>query len=350
LGVPRIKEIINAAKNISTPIITAPLAINDSLPAARIVKGRIELTKLGEICEYMEEIYSCDGATPPQLLIKIDMNVIKQLQLEIDIEGIALAISKYPKNKAPMNRIQVVDEDRILIKVPQQTSGRSLPYFTGKIAKLAIERNYENARSGYFSLQHLKRIIPFTPIIGISSVNRAVINDIGGKRYNLLVEGAGLKQVMITPGIIGSTCTSNNVMEVEQVLGIEAARSTIAHEIQYTMAKHGMTIDPRHVTLLTDLMTTRGLVLGITRYGVARLKDDSVLMLASFEKTTDHLFDAARYGRTDKIEGVSESIIMGVPMPIGTGSFKLIQQIEPGSYGPRQLLFDRPELHKHPAY
>ena len=53
-------------------------------------------------------------------------------------------------------------------------------------------------------------------------------------------------------------------------------------------------------------------MLGITRFGVAKMKD-SVLMLASFEKTTDHLFDASALGKTDCIAGVSESIIMGNP-------------------------------------
>lgn len=53
---------------------------------------------------------------------------------------------------------------------------------------------------------------------------------------------------------------------------------------------------------------------------------DSVLMLASFEKTADHLFNASVHGREDKIEGVSECIIMGIPMQIGTGMFKLRQR------------------------
>jgi DNA-directed RNA polymerase III subunit RPC1 len=117
-------------------------------------------------------------------------------------------------------------------------------------------------------------------------------------------------------------------MEVAQVLGIEAARRTIINEIQHTMSAHGMSIDPRHVMLLGDVMTykvrfhhtsgstslflSQGEVLGITRFGVAKMKD-SVLMLASFEKTTDHLFDASAYGKTDSIAGVSESIIMGNP-------------------------------------
>ena len=49
LGVPRIKEIINASKNISTPIITAKLVCENDVKAARIVKGRIEKTTLGEV-------------------------------------------------------------------------------------------------------------------------------------------------------------------------------------------------------------------------------------------------------------------------------------------------------------
>ena len=79
-------------------------------------------------------------------------------------------------------------------------------------------------------------------------------------------------------------------------------------------------------TPLTPLLPhSQGEVLGITRFGIAKMKD-SVLMLASFEKTTDHLFDAAVHGRKDEIEGVSECIIMGIPMPIGTGLFKIKQK------------------------
>lgn len=136
---------------------------------------------------------------------------------------------------------------------------------------------------------------------------------------------------MMELGIVGEHTTSNHVIETAQVLGIEAARRTIINEIQFTMSSHGMSIDPRHVMLLGDVMTYKvrqpkkamsiylrlyyarqGEVLGITRFGVAKMKD-SVMMLASFEKTTDHLFDAAAFGKNDRISGVSESIIMGNP-------------------------------------
>src|SRR5258707_7782908 len=49
LGVPRIKEIINAAKAISTPIISCKLVASDSEASARIVKGRLEKTLLGDV-------------------------------------------------------------------------------------------------------------------------------------------------------------------------------------------------------------------------------------------------------------------------------------------------------------
>lgn len=117
------------------------------------------------------------------------------------------------------------------------------------------------------------------------------------------------------------------MIEAERYLGIEAAREQIIQEVKKTMGAHGMSIDARHTMLLADCMTYKGEVLGITRNGIAKMKD-SVLMLASFEKTTDHLFDAALHGRTDHISGVSESIIMGIAMPTGTGLFKIRQRVE----------------------
>merc|ERR1711971_614588 len=122
-------------------------------------------------------------------------------------------------------------------------------------------------------------------------------------------------EVIATYGVDGRKCTSNNTLE--------AARTTIMNEVKYTMESHGMSIDIRHIMLMADLMTCRGEVLGMTRHGMAKMKE-SVLMLASFEKTADHLFDAAYYGQKDVIKGVSECIIMGMPMNVGTGLMQLL--------------------------
>ena len=49
LGVPRIKEIINASKSIRTPIISAALDVEDDVDSAQVVKGRIDKTTLGQV-------------------------------------------------------------------------------------------------------------------------------------------------------------------------------------------------------------------------------------------------------------------------------------------------------------
>ena len=56
LGVPRIKEIINAAKTITTPIIRAELEHPHDEAAARVVKGKLERTELGGICTCISEV------------------------------------------------------------------------------------------------------------------------------------------------------------------------------------------------------------------------------------------------------------------------------------------------------
>lgn len=178
-----------------------------------------------------------------------------------------------------------------------------------------------DAKTLRFTLQRLKASLPQVLVAGVPDVNRAVINKNKGE-FELLVEGVNLRGVMGTLGVRGRECRSNHVDEMLRVLGIEAARRTIISEIHSTMQGHGLSIDSRHVNLLADIMSYRGEILGITRFGVAKMKE-SVLMLASFEKTADHLFEAAIRGSCDQINGVSECIIMGCPIPVGTGLFDL---------------------------
>eukprot|EP00404_Azadinium_spinosum_P031336 CAMPEP_0180578204 /NCGR_PEP_ID=MMETSP1037_2-20121125/12342_1 /TAXON_ID=632150 /ORGANISM="Azadinium spinosum, Strain 3D9" /LENGTH=178 /DNA_ID=CAMNT_0022596001 /DNA_START=66 /DNA_END=599 /DNA_ORIENTATION=- len=145
----------------------------------------------------------------------------------------------------------------------------------------------------------------------------------GKARYNILIEGHGLQEVMCTPGVDHTRTTSNHVIEVEKCLGIEAARRTIMQEITATMGAHGIAVDSRHIQMLGDCMTYRGAVLGINRYGISRMRT-SALMLASFERTTDLVFDAAAHCKNDPVKGVSECIIMGSNINLGTGLFKIL--------------------------
>lgn len=178
------------------------------------------------------------------------------------------------------------------------------------------------------ALKSVKRALAQVVVSGIETVKRVVINEdvmcsSDKKVYYLLLEGYGLSQVLGVAGIDGTATKSNHIAEIYDVFGIEAARVVISSEIKYIMDQYGIRIDVRHLLLLADVMTFKGEVLGITRSGIAKMRE-SVLMLASFEKTTDHLFDAAVHARQDHIVGVSECIITGSRMPLGTGMFDVL--------------------------
>lgn len=132
-------------------------------------------------------------------------------------------------------------------------------------------------------LSRLTNAIPNVVIAGLPNVSRAVIavdDSNGPETYKLCIEGTGLGQVMATYGVIGHKTKCNNIYEVYQTLGIEAARTTIMNEITEVMEGHGMTVDHRHIMLLASQMTSRGEVLGITRHGLAKMRE-SVFNLAS---------------------------------------------------------------------
>ncbi|CAG9322593.1 RPO31 [Blepharisma stoltei] len=303
LGVPRIKEIINAVKEISTPIISVKLLReNNNVVSARIVKGKLEKTLLGDIALYIKEVFTPRGC---YLSIKIDTKTTDSLRLEIDAEKVKQAILHHGRLKLKDKHIIVMRSDKLRVN------------------------SYETTRDKmYFSLQELKTKLPHVMISGIPTIQRAVISaDEENKNFNLIIEGYGLYEVMQTQGVDFRKCKTNHVMESEEILGIEAARNTIIGEIKYTLKEHGIYVDPRHIALVADVMTFKGQVLGITRFGVSKMRD-STLMLASFEKTADHLFDAAYRGSLDPIQGVSERIIMGKPVSLGTGICDLIYKPE----------------------
>merc|ERR1712217_69848 len=159
----------------------------------------------------------------------------------------------------------------------------------------------------YFHLQTLKNALPNAVVKGCKQTGRAVINKDEKKKpteHSLLVEGYGLLDVMATPGIDALRTSTNHIIETEKVLGIEAARTCIMKEISTIMREYGIAIDSRHIQMLGDCMTHRGMVLGINIYGIARMRA-SVLALASFERTNDHIFQAAAHQRSDPVAGVS---------------------------------------------
>lgn len=301
LGVPRIKEIIGAAKKISTPIITAVLNSKNCLRTAKMVSSRVVKTVLGQVAKCVKSKKSPRSGS---ILITLDMEKIDYLRLDINTHTVKEAILRTPRIKLKGEHVKVLDGRKLEVIPP---SDKAIFHF--HIDSL------------------LKKLVKIV-VQGISTVERAVISKSDKDEYQLVVSGSGLKEVMAMEGVDGLKTTSNHILELQQVIGIEAARKCIIDEIKFIMEKHNMTIDQRHMMLLADVMTYKGEVLGITRFGAQKMKE-SVLSMASFEKTADILFNASVNGRKDLIEGVSESIIMGVQMRMGTGMIKVIQNVKP---------------------
>ncbi|KAH8589445.1 hypothetical protein B0O99DRAFT_692508 [Bisporella sp. PMI_857] len=338
-GVPRIKEIINASKLISTPVIVCPLLGDAGALSAFIVQGQIERTYIGDVLCSVEDHWSGKSAN---ILLAVDGKALSELYLGITIRDIAVSIWRNKKLKIDSSHVHIDDANDI-IRIEVHASPGENKTGRGIRTKVSVD---EGGSDLLLRINHLKRSLPLIAISGYPETVRAIVikksddkkkdknalvkRDQNGKEieefiHEVHVEGYGLKHCMTTVGVDGTKATTNSIMEVREVLGIEAARTTIALEISKVMST--MNIDPRHMELLADVMTYKGEVLGITRFGLSKMRD-SVLQLASFEKTPDHLFEAAAGMKTDKIEGVSECIIMGQTMGVGTGAIQMVVDLK----------------------
>lgn len=334
-GVPRIKEIINASKTISTPVISCTLDSKYETVAGRVAKAMIEKTYLGDIIAYIEDVWSVSGG---YINMRINWTTINKLGLRISLPQIADSIAHTKALRAMQVRPQIQGKSHMRVYVN----------WSGGDDKATARKGRAKTRTAdemFGVLQDLKRALPAVVVKGYPDAQRAIVkkddkpDKTGREPVSVLVEGYGLRACMTTDGINGYLTRSNNIIEVRDVLGIEAARQTIIIEISAVMG--GMDIDPRHMQLLADVMTYKGDVLGITRFGLAKMRD-SVLQLASFEKTPDHLFNAAMAMKRDRIEGVSECIIMGRSMSIGTGAFKVVRRLgmDESKMGQKKSLFE----------
>ena len=124
-----------------------------------------------------------------------------------------------------------------------------------------------------------------------------------------------------------SRTTSNDIFEIEKMLGIDAARQAIINEVFKVIQAQGLNVDIRHIMLVADTMCTTGEIKGITRYGIVSEKA-SVLARASFETPIKHIINAALVGEVDKLDSVVENVMLNQPVPVGTGLPGLITKIK----------------------
>ncbi|MEM3142973.1 MAG: DNA-directed RNA polymerase subunit A'', partial [Zestosphaera sp.] len=164
-------------------------------------------------------------------------------------------------------------------------------------------------------------------IKGVKDIKKVILQkrkdqDTGKEYYVLITSGSNLEAVLRIDGIDPRKVRTNSIHEIEDVLGIEAAREALIREIKNTLNEQGLDVDLRHVMLVADMMTRSGTVRPIGRHGVVGEKP-SILARAAFEVTVKNLFDASIRGETDQIVGVTENVIIGQLAPIGTALVEL---------------------------
>jgi DNA-directed RNA polymerase subunit A" len=179
-------------------------------------------------------------------------------------------------------------------------------------------KNKESYQNLFQLAEHVRNVI----VQGIDDILRVVVRKETGE-YILYTEGSNIKDVFDVAGVDTTRTRTNNISEIASVLGIEAARNAIIYEAVSTLNEQGILVDVRHIMLVSDMMCMEGEVKQIGRHGIAGEKE-SVLSRAAFEVTVNHLLDAAVANEIDELSGVTENVIVGQPIQLGTGDVKLI--------------------------
>jgi len=192
-----------------------------------------------------------------------------------------------------------------------------------------ILRLSSKSTADFKKLQKVKRRILYTPVAGVKGIKNVIVRR-ELNRWVINTLGSNLAEILKMPEVDVRKTTTNNIVEVEKVLGIEAARNVIIREAINTLNQQGLDVDIRHIILVADTMTFSGKVKAVGRYGVAGAKK-SVLARAAFEETVKHLTRAAIKGESEEFKGMFENVMIGQVVPAGTGMVELISTIARGA-------------------
>jgi DNA-directed RNA polymerase subunit A' len=282
LGLPRLIEIVDARKIPSTPMMVVFLdkKHRTSREKAQEVATNITHTTLGDIASSLES-----DITKMRILVTLNNEAMRER--EVTLKDIKEAV----------------------------TPGG---------CKVEVERNTVHITPQEMEIAQFNRLVlrlPLMHVKGIPQVKRALVMEektAEKSEWVIRTEGSNLELTLETEGVDPARTTTNNMHEVAEVLGIEAARNVIMKEATSVLEEQGLDVDVRHVMLVADAMTASGEVLQVGRHGVSGEKA-STLAKAAFEITIPTIVDAAIKGTRDTLRGVAENVIVGQQVPMGTG-------------------------------
>jgi DNA-directed RNA polymerase subunit A' len=277
LGLPRLIEIVDARRSPSTPIMTIYLdkVHRKSKEKATEIARDIITTTLGDISETEPYI-------DPELevaVVELDKDMMNERGVNAEDLPNAIKMTNYELS---------VDGDRLIVTPKKQVD-----------------------------MKKLLNNLPSEHVKGVPDIRRVLVTEEIGE-WVIRTDGSNLSSVLDVAGIDPTRTTTNNVHEIAETLGIEAARNSLIKEALGVLEEQGLDVDVRHVMLMADIMTATGDVRQIGRHGISG-KKSSVLARAAFEITVPNLVDAAIRGESDPLKGVTENVIVGQSIPIGTG-------------------------------
>ncbi len=287
-GLPRLIELVDARKTPDTPMMTVYLEDEHATERERAheVVWKIEATKILALGDVSTNV--------ADMRVQISLNRETLEERMITAEEVAEII-----------------EDNLGVETIQQ----------GTTVEFGPEE------PSYRDLLQLVEELRDITFKGIEEVSRVVIRreemDDGEEEFVLYTEGSAFGDVLSIDGVDASRTTCNNIHEIHRNLGIEAAREAVIEETHNTLAEQGLDdVNVRHLMLVADMMTNNGEIESIGRHGISGAKD-SVLARAAFEVTVNHLLNAAIHGEIDDLNGVTENVIVGKPIKLGTGDVDL---------------------------
>ena len=227
-------------------------------------------------------------------------------------KGYTLACVASPDNigqiEVYINFADITPYVQAKFELPTGTETRSLittqntEYFTAREVAMAIIKN--------------------TQVQGITGIRKTRVrqNLVTGE-WVVDTQGSNFLSVLNTPGVDATRTMSDNMWEVYNVLGIEAARKFLVKEATAVLSFDGTYINPRHVRLLISSMCYSGIITGANRDGISRKAGP--VAKGMFEKPVDNFAEASIFGEKDNLKGVAASVMFGTLANLGTGSVKI---------------------------
>lgn len=345
LGVPRIQEIINCAYNISGPSMTIYLEEDKrfDLDHAHKLISMLEFTTLKHVSRMSEIYYDPD---PDHTIIEDDKDLIWEehdaeekktfspwvLRIQIDMtllgrKGLRLKdIKDKIENfflERPLEIITSIDSsDPIILRIRMRNKSELSPEeLTSQFHSLKKIEQYileDLPIKGFCKKVSYRR----NPVKAYGPNGVEVIGDPKGE-YVLETSGTDLARVLSFPYVDKKRTTTNHVMDVYKVLGVEASRESMLREISLVFQFFNISVNYRHTTLLADVITSQGKLMSISRNGINRVYT-STLRKSSFEETVEIILDAAAFAELDSLKGVTENVMMGQLCKLGTGCFDVL--------------------------